>query len=296
MTTVITHFFNEERLLRWWLPHHRAIFRNGILINHGSTDRSVEVCRALAPDWRVVPSRLTHFDAVETDREVMELEAETPGWKMALNTTEFFVASDLERKLEAAAAKGVSSMQTTGVFMIDGDPGVEPNAEAPLVTQKFFGFVENGWRAWYPTLQSWNWDFGMFLKRRGWRQRWRHRLLHRHPHGDYLAGRHQTRHSVDERRNDLFTLWYCYSPWRPWFINRKVAIGPRVPESDRAKGHGTGHLRDESQLERDFQFFRRMAYDLNRNSKLASAAREVTARTRPESDRGPVDHVPRYRV
>jgi hypothetical protein len=264
MSTVITHFFNEERLLRWWLPHHRALFSRGILIDHGSTDQSVAVCRALAPDWTVVRSRLSHFDAVETDREVMDYEATVTGWKMALNTSEFVVADDFQRKLEAAAAQGVMTIRTTGVFMIDNRPGEEPDPEKPLVRQKFYGFVENGWRAWYPTLQSWNWDKRAFFERRGWRHRWRHRILHRHPHGDYLPGRHLSRHPTDQHRSDMFMLWYCYSPWCPWFINRKMAIGPRIPEVDRLKGHGSGHHRNEAQLERDFRIFRRFAYDLRK--------------------------------
>ena len=42
-------FYNEEYLLPWWLMHHTKIFDHGILINRGSTDRSVEICKLLAP-------------------------------------------------------------------------------------------------------------------------------------------------------------------------------------------------------------------------------------------------------
>ena len=44
-TTVISHFYNEEYLLPWWLAHHTKLFDHGILINKGSTDRSVEICK-----------------------------------------------------------------------------------------------------------------------------------------------------------------------------------------------------------------------------------------------------------
>ena len=47
--TVISHFYNEEYLLPWWLMHHTKIFDHGILINRGSTDRSVEICKLFAP-------------------------------------------------------------------------------------------------------------------------------------------------------------------------------------------------------------------------------------------------------
>ena len=38
-------FYNEEYLLPWWLAHHTKLFDHGILINKGSTDRSVEICK-----------------------------------------------------------------------------------------------------------------------------------------------------------------------------------------------------------------------------------------------------------
>lgn len=47
--TVISHFYNEEYLLPWWLNHHKNIFDNGILINYGSTDKSVEIIKSICP-------------------------------------------------------------------------------------------------------------------------------------------------------------------------------------------------------------------------------------------------------
>jgi len=76
MRTVICHFYNEEYLLPWWLKHHLSLFDYGILIDHGSTDRSADICRELAPHWRLVRSRLSHFDAYLTDLEVMNYEQE----------------------------------------------------------------------------------------------------------------------------------------------------------------------------------------------------------------------------
>ena len=74
MRTVICHFFNEAYLLPWWLPHHIPMFDHGIMIDHGSTDESVEIVQRLAPHWRIVRSRLTMFDAFLTDQEVMSYE------------------------------------------------------------------------------------------------------------------------------------------------------------------------------------------------------------------------------
>ncbi len=52
------------------------------LINRGSTDRSVEICKLLAPHWEVRNSRFLEFDPTNTDIEVMEIEREVSGWKI----------------------------------------------------------------------------------------------------------------------------------------------------------------------------------------------------------------------
>ncbi|PFY55127.1 hypothetical protein COL52_26315, partial [Bacillus toyonensis] len=85
-TTLISHFYNEEYLLPWWLMHHTKLFDHGILINRGSTDRSVEICKLFAPHWEIRDSKVLEFDAVLVDQEVMNIEKEITGWKMVLNT------------------------------------------------------------------------------------------------------------------------------------------------------------------------------------------------------------------
>ena len=52
---------------------HKTIDR-GILINRGSTDRSVEICKLFAPHWEIRDSKVLEFDAVLVDREVMNIE------------------------------------------------------------------------------------------------------------------------------------------------------------------------------------------------------------------------------
>ncbi len=74
--------------------HHTKLFDHGILINKGSTDRSVEICKKFAPHWEVRDSVNPEFDAYATDHEVMRIEQEVQGWKMILNTTEFLCVQD----------------------------------------------------------------------------------------------------------------------------------------------------------------------------------------------------------
>ena len=47
---------------------------HGILINRGSTDRSVEICKLFAPHWEIRDSKVLEFDAVLVDQEVMNIE------------------------------------------------------------------------------------------------------------------------------------------------------------------------------------------------------------------------------
>ena len=41
---------------------------HGILINRGSTDRSVEICKTFAPNWEIRNSKSLEFDAYLVDR------------------------------------------------------------------------------------------------------------------------------------------------------------------------------------------------------------------------------------
>ena len=59
--TVLTHFYNEEYLLPWWLDHHKKYFDHGILIDYASTDKSVEIIKEICPTWTEVKSKNEFF-------------------------------------------------------------------------------------------------------------------------------------------------------------------------------------------------------------------------------------------
>ena len=73
--TVLTHVRNEELLMPHWLRHHLSLFDHGVIVDRGSTDRTLAIVRELAPDWEIVTSRNLVFDARACDREMMELES-----------------------------------------------------------------------------------------------------------------------------------------------------------------------------------------------------------------------------
>ena len=242
MRTVITHFYNEEYLLPWWLEHHTQIFDHGILINHGSTDNSADICRQLAPNWRLVNSRLTEFNAYLTDFEAMNYEYELSGWKVVLNITEFILSnpslSEIEKFLSSQHKVGCAA---SGMHMVDIEPENPPKHLNSLIIQKPWAVDDNRFRRrWLRTLMRYN-----SLPRRN-------RFYHCLPTGMYLPGRHASFHPDSRfRLKNLLLLHFGFSPWTEALINRKTQISTKVPEIDKVRGWGIHHFRSTEQLEFD---------------------------------------------
>ncbi len=227
-TTIISHFYNEEYLLPWWLMHHTKLFDHGILINKGSTDRSVEICKALAPHWEVRDSAYPGFDAPATDREVMAVEQEVEGWKMILNTTEFLCVQDKNQFWKSLHDMGGRMYLLEGLVMVD-DPNynyTEPIYELPLVKQRFHGYLPGEWRLW----------------RRG-------RFIHNHEHGSYTVGRHLSAHESMIYPPLACILWFGFSPWNDAIRKRKLQIGPTLSAASSNGGMGTHHMITPERLE-----------------------------------------------
>lgn len=226
MRTLISHFYNEEYLLPWWLKHHVDMFDYGILIDYSSTDNSVDICRTIAPHWRVVRSHNVAFDAVAIDFEVQQYEAGLPGWKIVLNTTEFLCGANLPQ-LELL----IENQQLTGCYfenavMVDPFPDQQPVHELPLIEQKFHGFMNHDPEN----------NHG--------------RLYHRGTIGGYMPGRHRSFLPHLANATGLGTVfWYSMSPWTDSFQRRKLQIGTRLSEHDRRAQWGMHHLLDLQKLE-----------------------------------------------
>ena len=59
---LITHFYNEEFLLPYWIRHHASMFDHAVLIDYGSTDNSRQIIQDLAPStWSVILSKNKKF-------------------------------------------------------------------------------------------------------------------------------------------------------------------------------------------------------------------------------------------
>jgi len=219
--TIISHFYNEEYLLPWWLEHHKKYFNHGILINYASTDNSVSTIRQLCPDWTVINSRNKFFDAKLIDDEVTDIESKVSGWKTCLNTTEFLVGdySLMNNTLE-------QEITMPCFIMVDVEPEILPSYNKPLIEQKYHGIHYHGRDP---------------LARRP-------RLIHNKTRVEYPLGRHYSDFNTDK----LKVLWYGWSPFNKRSLGRKLQIQNRIPESDKARGFGSQHIADENKLNQIF--------------------------------------------
>ncbi|MEC2390011.1 hypothetical protein BK717_22945 [Bacillus thuringiensis serovar malayensis] len=235
-TTLISHFYNEEYLLPWWLMHHTKLFDHGILINRGSTDRSVEICRLFAPHWEIRDSKVLDFDALLVDQEVMEIEKEITGWKMALNTTEFLCCFNKEAFFSSLTALGQNMYSIRTILMVD-DPNhgyTNPRYGIPLVKQRYHGIMLHP-NPPAPYIGG--------------------RLLHNYSYGNYTAGRHWSLHPFIVYMYPAFVLKFFYSPWNKSMKNRKLQIGPTLSRHSIQHGLGTHHLATLDELEKNYIHF-----------------------------------------
>jgi len=91
MATLITHVYNEEFLLPFFIKHHQKLFDRFIVIYFESDDDTLKILQTLAPNWQVIPSRTDIFDAKELDLQIMEIEKELQGPRITLTVTEFLI-------------------------------------------------------------------------------------------------------------------------------------------------------------------------------------------------------------
>jgi hypothetical protein len=229
--TILTHFYNEEYLLPWWLEHHKKHFDWGVLINYGSTDRSVEIIKDICPEWKVVDSINDWFDARMCDREVMQYERQIPGWKITLNVTEFLVGdfSVLNEKLD-------QELKIPCTVMVDDDPNNQAIYSVPLIEQKRFGVPYN--------------EGGSTLRRS--------RCIHNKKEVQYPLGRHFESYDNESLR----VLWYGWAPYNEELKRRKLQVQTRIPESDKAQGYGREHIVTSEELDKQYFQLKKRTVDV----------------------------------
>jgi hypothetical protein len=217
---VLSHFYNEEYLLPYWLKHHRKIFDHGILIDYGSTDNSVNIIRELCPTWDIIQTSNDSFDARKVDEEIVRLESDISGWRICLNTTEF-ILGNFECLKEINEDKDIFIPCCP---MVDSPENVfkEPDPNLPLYKSRYHGISPFGSED----------DFRIRLARR----------ISNYSI-DYPVGRHYWRWDG----YPFIILWYGYSPFNESLLKRKTQIQDKIPDSDRAMGFGIHHITNEEE-------------------------------------------------
>jgi glycosyltransferase involved in cell wall biosynthesis len=134
MTTLITHIFNEEFLLPYWIEHHLQNFEDGIVIDFNSTDSSLEIIKDLAPHWKIIDSPLRYFEAEPLDRLIEEIENSISGIRICLNVTEFLIGD---------ASSIVSQNVIPQVSLINMPNDLKFVPGIPFHEQRNFGLISN---------------------------------------------------------------------------------------------------------------------------------------------------------
>lgn len=213
-TTLITHIYNEEYLLPFWLNHHRNMFDNLIVIDYDSTDNSIEICKTIWSGCEIIKSRNKYFGAIDIDREVMDIENNIEGIKVVLNTTEFLFCNTEIKDLFSNVTNAMS-------YAID--------CVSPYSLNNYN--VNNNYELFKELLNS-----EMVYHKDRFK-----RYLHNYQNGNYNIGRHSSNNPSVET-NLLHLVWFGYYPMNDNLLKRKLQIQSKIPESDKNCGFGFHHL------------------------------------------------------
>ena len=218
---LISHFFNEEFLLPFWIRHHASMFDMAILIDYNSTDRSLEIIRREAPHtWKIVRSRNMEFDAPQVDAEVQDYEKLYPeAWKIALNTPEFLVHSNLRQALvELEQLNPTVKVYRFHSIILTGNDAIPFEHVTNLIKQRSQYVCNESDHA--ETLYS--------------------RYIHRFTSAPYKIGRHYLHKTVAQWFPNGFIAKFQYTPW-PQIMNRKLQIRSRMSPHHFYLGWGVQH-------------------------------------------------------
>jgi Glycosyl transferase family 2 len=214
--TCITNIFNEEYLLPFWLEHHKKMFDHGIIVDYGSTDKSLDICRSICPEWTII-NHDAQFDCIENDNFLMNIETGVDGFKIILNTTEFILSKEnLKEILQKHELLKISiAIQVITPY---SQQYYEPNT-----LQELFANLNN--------------DDIKFHN-----DRWI-RYIHNCHHGNYWVGRHETKNTIlILYTHEIFIMWFGFYPLNEKLLQRKLQIKDKLSERDLANRFGKQHF------------------------------------------------------
>lgn len=245
---LISHFFNEEFLLPYWIRHHASMFDSAILIDYGSTDKSIEIINEMAPaTWRVVSSSTgtSFFPGNDgNDGDVKSYESQHVNeWKIALTITEFLVYPRFRESLAFLDNRiGVKKIIQIPATAIVGNESFPLNPYASLVEQRSaYSLLDKTISKRSKAFPDTSRDHRMKGVHLTYNPSIYSRFLHfgfRAEEYNYGAGRHDITNIKGvpiEISTIGFIMKYLFSPW-PESIKRKVQIKSHLREEDGASG------------------------------------------------------------
>jgi hypothetical protein len=235
--TVISHIYNEEYLLPFWLEYHSLIFDDGIIIDYLSNDKSLNIIKKICPHWKIIKTKnitndnKPNFDAMLVDYEVTLVEKCINNFKICLNTTEFLII-DLMNKQS---------------FLNNLDKN------------KCYGFeiysIMSNKNNFYPAnLYELLMNFNLIKSEKFPRG---HRYLHSKSDIQYSPGRHSIENNNIDKiyLQNEYVIWLGFYPWNQDFINRKLQIQNNIPITDKFKGFGSQHFTNIDLLNKKYKSY-----------------------------------------
>ena len=212
-TTLLTNIYNEEYLLPFWLQHHKSMFDDLIIVDYRSTDKSLEICKKIWPNCKIITTRNKDFDAEEIDKEFMDLEKEIEGIKMVLNTTEFLLSEKPIKEI-------FSKFQEPKSLLV--------NVNSPYSNNNYN--INNNYELFSNLLNE---DIKYHNDRLT-------RQIHNLSHGNYTLGRHDTK-NPRINATGMYTIWLGYYPLNENLLKRKLQIKDNQSIRDAKGGAGFQH-------------------------------------------------------
>lgn len=236
--TIISHIFNEEYLLPFWLEYHASIFDYGIIIDYYSTDNSIKIINKICPHWKVIKTvnvnadGSPNFKADLIDLEVNEVEKTIEsGYKICLNTTEFLMIPEMNK------SKMLQSFVPSKYYFLKTYTGM--NSKTDFYPDNLIDFFKSIDRINYEN--NYNRSY---------------RILHSESYINYSLGRHDcTVNDVTNKimRDDIFILWVGFYPFNRETLKRKLQIQNNIPLHDKERSLGSQHITNYDNLCNEFK-------------------------------------------
>jgi UDP-glucose 4-epimerase len=190
------------------------MFDEIIVIDYNSTDNSIEICKSICPECKILKTRNKYFDAEEIDKEFMDIENTIEGIKIVLNTTEFLF---IEKSIK-------------DLFMDNTQPvSYAITCTSPYSKNSYN--INNNYELFSNLLN----DDVVFHNDRFTRQ------IHNFSNGNYTIGRHTTNNN-NISTSKAHIIWLGYYPMNDNLLERKLQIQQNIPQTDKDKRYGYQHL------------------------------------------------------